>query len=389
MEIQLGIVILAAGKGTRMHSDNPKVLQPMLGEPMLRYVLDALMPLGGTNVWSVIGHGAALVQAVFKDSATRFVVQEQQLGTGHALQTAWPEVEKSGCSHVLVVNGDTPLITPDAMWSFMETALREESDLAFLTLTPDDAASFGRVLRENGKVRAIVEAKDYSEAEYGPCPNEINSGIYFLRAEAVAPLLPQLRNANKSGEFYITDLVGMAVARGLRVSGVAAGNDMNLLGVNTPAELVAAEELLRARLVGRALDAGALVAMPGLVRLGPDAIVEPGAMITGPCELYKRSRVAGGARVASHCYLEDSEVLPGAVVHSFCHLVGARVGENCVAGPFARLRPGTVMGEGAHVGSYVEVKQSRLGKGAKANHLAYIGDAVIGAGANIGAGVIT
>jgi bifunctional UDP-N-acetylglucosamine pyrophosphorylase/glucosamine-1-phosphate N-acetyltransferase len=389
METQLGIVILAAGKGTRMHSDTPKVLQPMLGEPMLRYVLDALSPLGGPNVWTVVGHGAESVRARFKDRQTRFVFQEQQLGTGHALQAAWPELLRSGVSHALVVNGDTPLIPADGMRSFVAAALRDKSDLAFVTLTLEDAGAFGRVVRRNGEVAAIIEAKDYSEAEHGPCPREINSGIYFLRCEAVAPLLPELRNANKSGEFYITDLVELAVAQGMRVFGVNAGSDMHLLGVNTPRELVAAEELLRARLVRKALDAGALIFMPALVRLGPDAVVEPGAMITGPCELYKKSRVARGARIASHCYLEDTEVLEDAVVHSFCHFVGARIGEACIAGPFARMRPGAVMEEGAHLGSYVEVKKSRLGKGAKANHLAYIGDAHVGAGANIGAGVIT
>ena len=389
MEGQLGIVVLAAGKGTRMHSDSPKVLQPMLGEPMLRYVLDALVPLGGASVWTVIGHGADAVQGFFAEGQTRFVVQEQQLGTGHALQTAWPELRQSGVSHVLVVNGDTPLVTTDVMRSFVDSAIREKSDLAFMTLTLEDAGAFGRVVRKNGEVQVIIEAKDYSEIDYGPCPNEINSGIYCLRCDAIAPLLPKLQNTNKSGEFYITDLVGLAVAQGLRVSGVNAGGDLQLLGVNTPAELVAAEELLRARLVAQALEAGAMVFMPSLVRLGPDAILEPGAMVTGPCELYKKSRVARGARVASHCYLEDAEVLEGAVVHSFCHLAGARIGEQCIAGPFARMRAGAVMEEGAHLGSYVEMKKSRLGKGAKANHLAYMGDTQIGAGANIGAGVIT
>ena len=389
METRLGIVVLAAGKGTRMHSDTPKVLQPMLGEPMLRYVLDALLPLGGENVWTVIGHGANVVQALFADAQTRFVIQEQQLGTGHALQTVWPELRRSGVSHVLVVNGDTPLIATDAMRSFVDAAIRQKSDLAFMTLTLEDAGAFGRVVRKDGAVKAIIEAKDYSEAEYGPCPNEINSGIYCLRCDAVDVLLPKLQNTNKSGEFYITDLIELAVAQELRVLGVNAGNDLQLLGVNSPAELVAAEELLRARLVARVLDAGAFVFMPSLVRLGPDATVEPGAMITGPCELYGKSRVAKGARVASHCYLENAEVLEGAVVHSFCHVVSAKVGERCIVGPFARMRPGAVMEEGAHLGSYVEVKKSRIGKGAKANHLAYIGDAQIGAGANIGAGVIT
>lgn len=389
MEMRPGILVLAAGKGSRMHSDDPKVLLPLLGEPMLRYVFDALTPLAGPHLWAVVGHGADSVRAFFTNGPARFILQERQLGTGHALQTAWPEIEKSGVSHVLVVNGDTPLITMEAMRSFMDAALREKSDLAFLTLVPECVASFGRVLRKDGKVAAIVEAKDFTAAEHGPCPREINSGIYLLRCEAVAPLLPLLHNANKSGEFYITDLVELAVARNLVVSGIEGGSNAHLLGVNTPAELAAAEELLRADLVGKALDAGARIHAPALVRIGPDAVVEPGAILAGPCELYKKCRIARGASIASHCRLEDTEVLSGATVHSFCHLVGARIGENCVVGPFARMRPGAVMEEGAHLGSFVEMKKSRLGVGAKANHLAYIGDADIGAGTNIGAGVIT
>lgn len=388
MDINLGTVVLAAGKGTRMLSDNPKVMQPMLGEPMLRYVLDALSPLAAGNLWTVVGHGADMVEAFFAER-TAFVAQKEQLGTGHALQTAWPEVEKSGVSHILVVNGDTPLIATGAMRNFVEQALADKADLAFITLTLENAGAFGRVLRKNGAVSAIIEAKDYDAATYGPCPNEINSGIYFLRTDAIGPLLPKLKNANKSKEFYITDLIEFAVAEGLLVSGIAMGHDMNLLGVNTPAELVAAEELLRARLVRKALDAGALIHAPDLVRIGPDAVIEGGASVTGPCELYKKSLVAKGARVSSHCYIENTEILSGAVVHSFCHLAGAVVGEKCVAGPFSRIRPGTVLEEGAHVGSFVEVKKSVIGKGAKANHLSYIGDATVGAGTNIGAGVIT
>ena len=389
MKMELGVLILAAGKGTRMHSDNPKVLQRMLGEPILRYVFDALTPLSGEKLWTIIGHKADSVRAAFPDSPSLFIVQERQLGTGHALQTAWPELEQSGVSHVLVVNGDTPLITADVLQNFVDAALAEESDLAFLTVTPDDAASFGRVLRKNGHVTAIIEAKDYDAAAYGPCPREINSGIYLLRLDRVAPLLPGLQNTNKSGEFYITDLVALAVAADLRVSGIEGGDDLALLGVNTPPELIAAEEVLRSRFVQRALDAGAFVHAPSLVRMGPDVVLEPGASITGPCELYGQSRVTQGAHLASHCYLENTVILGNAMVHSFCHLVGASIGENCIAGPFARMRPGAVMEEGAHLGSFVEMKKSRLGKGAKANHLAYIGDAQIGAGTNIGAGVIT
>ncbi len=389
MSIRLGTVVLAAGKGTRMHSDDPKVLRRMLGEPMLRYVLDALGPLSPGLLWTVVGHKAEAVRALFNNGETRFVEQKRQLGTGHALQTAWPELMAEKLSHILVVNGDTPLISHESMRNFADAALRGDADLAFMTLTPSDPASFGRVTRKNGKVAAVIEAKDYDETLHGPIPREINAGIYCLRASAVGPLLPRLGCANKSGEFYITDLVELAVAENFTVLGIEAGDDMNLLGVNTPAELAAAEELLRGRIVREALAAGVLIHAPESVRIGPRARVEPGAELTGPCELYGASVVRRGAAVASHCYLEDTELHAGAVIHSFCHLVGASIGSDCVVGPFSRMRPGAVLEEGAHAGSFVEIKKSRLGKGAKANHLSYIGDADIGAGSNIGAGVIT
>ena len=353
------------------------------------YVLDALSPVTPSRLWTVVGFGAETVRAHFTDGTTRFVEQCEQLGTGHALRTAWDAVEEAGLSHILVVNGDTPLISTEAMLSFTRAALAGACDLAFITLTPADAGAFGRVLRKGGKVQAIIEAKDFDESVHGPCPREINSGIYFLRCAAIGSLLARLKNANKSGEYYITDLVELAVGEGLNVEGIEAGNDMDLLGINNPAELVAAEERLRSRLVEKALASGVIVHAPAMVRIGPEAIVEPGAEIVGPCEIMGKSLICRAAKLAPHCFVENTILRSGATVHSFCHLVGAEVGEACVVGPFARMRPGAQMEEGAHLGSFVEMKNSVLGKGAKANHLTYIGDAEIGAGANIGAGVIT
>ena len=384
-----GILILAAGKGTRMYSDTPKVLLPLLHEPMLRYVLDAVMPLAPGKVWTVIGHKADMIASVFNDGATVFIEQKAQLGTGHALQTAWPVLRAAGLSHVLVVSGDIPLISESALRHFVAAAVADNADVAFITLTPADTASFGRVLRKDGEVVAIIEATDYDIRRFGPCPKEINAGIYCLRMDSVAHLVPRLSNANKSGEVYITDVVELAVAEKLRVFGFAAGDDMNLLGVNSPAELVACEEMLRHRIVRHWLDAGVHIHAPHMARIGPKVVLEPGAELSGPCELYGDSAVRRGAAVSSHVYMLDSVIACKARVHSFSHLVGARVGESCIVGPFARMRPGAVMEEGAHLGNFVEVKQARLGKGAKANHLAYVGDADVGENVNIGAGAIT
>lgn len=382
-----GALILAASKGTRMHSDKPKVLQTILGEPMLRFVMDALAPVFGDRVWTVVGHRADMIYAAFAGEDARFVVQEQQLGTGHALQMAWESLRAAGLDRVVVVNGDTPLLATETIDFFLKESA--EADIAFMTLTLPDPGAYGRVVRHNGHVAAIVEAKDYDEALYGPEPSEINTGIYALRLDAVESLLPRLTNANRSGEYYITDLVGLAVAERMNVLGIQCGEDPNLLGVNNPAELIRSEALLRTRLVIGHIEGGVLIHAPETVRISPRATIEPGAEIYGPCEIYGTSRIARGAVVHSHCWLRNAEVESGSEVKSFSHLEGATVGKGCSVGPFARLRPGAVLDEEARVGNFVEMKKARLHKGAKAGHLTYLGDADVGAGANIGAGTIT
>jgi bifunctional UDP-N-acetylglucosamine pyrophosphorylase/glucosamine-1-phosphate N-acetyltransferase len=378
-------LILAAGKGTRMHSDKPKVLQTLLGEPMLACVLEALRPVFGEDVWIVTGHRADLVRAAFPDA--RFVLQEEQLGTGHALMQALPALTEAGCSHVLVVNGDVPLLSEALARHFLAEAMG--ADLAFATTEVDNPGAYGRVVRQGDVVTAIVEAKDYDPALMGPAGNEVNAGMYLCSLSAAARLLPQVSNRNKSGEYYITDLVGLAAAGKYRVRGVRCGRDAALLGVNSPRELAQMEETLRAAIVEGLLEAGVLLHAPAAVRVGPRARVEPGAELTGPCEIYGASLVARGASVASHCVIRDCELAAGAEVRSFSHLEGAVVGPGALVGPFARLRPGAVLEEASHVGNFVELKKARLGKGAKANHLSYLGDAEIGAGSNIGAGTIT
>ncbi|WP_165078934.1 MULTISPECIES: bifunctional UDP-N-acetylglucosamine diphosphorylase/glucosamine-1-phosphate N-acetyltransferase GlmU [unclassified Desulfovibrio] len=383
-------LILAAGKGTRMRSPRPKVLQELLAEPMLAYVLAALRPLFGEpddagGIWAVVGHGAAEVETAFPGLAT--ITQAQQLGTGHALATALPTLQEHGATHVLVVNGDVPLLTPDIVARFLAAA--GGAAIAFASLSLDDAGAYGRVVRSGGDVAAIVEAKDFDPALHGEDTGEVNAGLYLLDVEAVARLLPRINNKNKSGEYYITDLVALGIEEGLSVRGVNCGADESLLGVNSPAELARMEDLLRARIVAKLLESGVTLHAPELVRVGPFAEVAPGAELTGPCEIYGHSRVEPGARIESHCILGDSVVRSGARIRSFSHLERAEAGENTVVGPFARLRPGAVLEPGSHVGNFVELKNARLGHGAKANHLSYLGDAEIGAAANIGAGTIT
>jgi bifunctional UDP-N-acetylglucosamine pyrophosphorylase/glucosamine-1-phosphate N-acetyltransferase len=382
-----GALVLAAGKGTRMHSDTPKVLQRLLHEPLLRYVLDALRPLFGDEVWAVVGHQAEMVRKAFADVPVRFVEQPEQLGTGHALMAALPALEAGGCEGVLVLNGDSPLVTPAILEHFLRRA--EGADLAFACLRLDDPSAYGCVVRRDGRVRAIVEAKDFDPAVHGPATGEVNAGMYRLSLDLAKKLTPALSRENRGGEYYITDLVELALAGGYEARGLDCGSDPSLFGINSPLELAQSEAFLREKIVRELLENGVIIHAPEAVRVGPRARIDAGAELTGPCEIYGASRVAQGARIESHCVLIDSSVEAGAVLRSFCHLDGARVGPNCAVGPFARLRPGALMEEAAQMGNFVELKQACLRRGAKANHLAYIGDAEVGERANIGAGTIT
>ncbi|MDR2801432.1 MAG: bifunctional UDP-N-acetylglucosamine diphosphorylase/glucosamine-1-phosphate N-acetyltransferase GlmU [Desulfovibrio sp.] len=389
---RFGAVIFAAGQGTRMYSSTPKVLLTLLEKPMLGYVQDALDLLCPGRVHTLIGFGADRVRAAFPEREGSFIIQEKQLGTGHALLTALTALDATGDGapeYLLAVNGDTPLVETEILRDFTEKAVGGKNDLAFISLSLCETGSFGLVLRRGEEVAGIVEARDFDETRHGPKGNEINAGVYCFRVEAVRPLLPLLSAGNRSGEMYITDLVGLALNRDLKVRAYRRGEDARLLGVNTPAELSRAEECLRARIVERHLESGVLLRNPGMLRIGPEVVLEKGVEVTGPCEIYGGSRIAAGTRIASHCRLFNAVLERDVDMRSFCHVEDARIGARCVVGPYARLRPGAVMEEDAHIGNFVEMKKARLGAGAKANHLAYLGDAEVGAKANIGAGTIT
>jgi bifunctional UDP-N-acetylglucosamine pyrophosphorylase/glucosamine-1-phosphate N-acetyltransferase len=381
-------VILAAGKGTRMHSDKPKVLQTLLGVSMLDLVAHAAKGVAA-QVLTVVGHGEDQVRKAHPELANGFVLQEQQLGTGHALQMAWERVRASGASHCLVINGDTPLLTPEALEDLLESA-RLGSDLAFLSAVLPEAGAYGRVLRgKAGEVTGIVEAKDYDPDRDGPDTGEVNTGLFCLNVAAMENFLFSITDANRAGELYITDLVALAVEAGLRVHAQRREDAARLMGINSPLELAQAEEILRADIVARLLAAGSILHQGASIVVGPFAVVEPGAELTGPCRVLGSTRIARGARVGAFCQLTDSVVEAGAEVREFSHLESARLEAGAIAGPYARLRPGALLMVNARVGNFVEMKKAVLGPGAKASHLTYLGDASIGAGANIGAGTIT
>ncbi len=402
-------LILAAGKGTRMNSYKPKVLNNLLEQPILSHVLRALRPIFGKNVWTVIGHRADEIRAAYAHEDMHFIMQTEQRGTGHALLQALPQLVEKKAAYVLVINGDTPLVSTEVVHRFMEEVQAHvhenkiaSTEIGFASILVPYANTYGRVVRlgevggvgeENGDVLAIVEAKDYSEEMYGFPTGEVNAGMYMLYVPTLVKLLPMITNKNKSNEFYITDLIQLARKHGHSVRGILCGNTeeegAHLMGVNTLQELIYAEQLLSRSKVKAAIASGVMVHSPECVVLGAEVSLSPGAEIFGPCEIYGKSHVGAGAVVQSHCVLRDAHIDEYAQVLNFSHIQQARVGRKAVVGPFARLRPQTELAEETKVGNFVEIKKATLDKGAKVNHLSYVGDAHVGAGANVGAGTIT
>jgi bifunctional UDP-N-acetylglucosamine pyrophosphorylase/glucosamine-1-phosphate N-acetyltransferase len=383
-------LVLAGGQGKRMGSAGPKVLMRLLGEPMLSTVYQALSSvIPEEAIWTVVGHKWEQVAEAFPEFAPRFVHQQSQLGTGHALVCAHPYLEEIGATHCLVVNGDVPLLPPRSLFELKRQALSQQAELAFLTMRPPDPTGYGRVLRgKDGLVERIVEEKDLDFSREHI--HEVNAGIYWLDLQRTAQYLDRMDQNNAQGEYYLPQLVELIAADGGRVAAVCdEDGGGELLGVNRPRELVRNEEELRRRVVEYWLDRDVILRNPDQVRIGPRARLEPGCEITGPVEIYGGTRIGAWARVDSHVWIADSIVEQSAWIRSFSHLEGAEVKQSAQVGPYARLRQAAVLEPGSKVGNFVEVKKAVLGPGSKANHLAYIGDASVGSGANIGAGCIT
>ena len=386
---ELGYVILAAGKGTRMHSDLPKVLQEVLGKTLLGYVFDALSHVPMSQVWTVIGFRAADVEMTFPQRQEHFVHQAEQLGTGHALMCAWDRVTDGGVSHVCVLNGDTPHVPVDAISDLADACVASGAAMGMLTLRLDNPFGYGRIIRSaDGCVKGVVEEKDFIAADHGGEIHEVNSGVYVFDVNRCSALLGLMDRDNAQREYYLTQMVSLCAAHNLPVVGVPFGSSDLLRGINSPRELVGFEESLRVKIVSGLLDAGVILRNRDSIVIGPDVAIAPGAEIVGPCEIYGKSRIERGAVIASHCWIKDS-VLGPCQVKSFSHIEGSHLRAGAIVGPYARLRPGSDIGEGARVGNFVEVKKSVLHKGAKAGHLSYLGDSDIGPGVNIGAGTIT
>lgn len=363
-------VILAAGKGTRMKSDMHKVLHPIAGRPMLRHLLAAVDMLAPARKVVVVGAGREQIEAAVASEAA-VCVQEPQLGTGHAVQQARAQLE-GFTGDLLILYGDVPFVRPDTMRGMLERLRQDDRPAAVvLGFEPADPLAYGRVIADGGgRIAKMVEYKDANPEERA-C-RLCNSGLLAARAEDLFALLDRVGNANAQGEYYLPDVVNIALAEGRTAAVVRTDDEGEVAGINSRAELAAAEALWQADRREAAMAQGVTLRAPETVffswdtQLGRDVTVEQN-VVFGP-----------GVTVAE-----------GAVIRAFSHLEGAQVGENCEVGPFARLRPGAVLKQGSRIGNFVEMKQAVLGEGAKANHLTYLGDAEIGAGANIGAGTIT
>ena len=389
----IDVVVLAAGRGTRMASSQPKVLQPIAGRSMLQHVLESAAAIAPRRVHLVVGHGSDAVttaaRAICGNALDLHVChQAEQLGTGHAVLQALPGTE--GADQVLVLCADVPLVQPETLARVVAAGNRDAAAPAGVVLTAklSDPTGYGRIKRErSGQLQAIVEHKDATESERAI--DEVNSGIMLWPRSVLADLLPRLGNSNAQGEYYLPDLV--AAARGLGVAVVAerVSDAGEIQGVNDRAQQAQVERLYQRRAADALLAAGVALADParfdcrGQLTVGTDCTIDVDCVFEGVVTLE------AGAVIGPFCHIKDSHIGAGAVVKSHSSLEGARLGTGAQVGPFARLRPGTKLAADTRIGNFVEIKNTQLGEGSKVNHLSYVGDAVVGREVNIGAGTIT
>ncbi|MDN3545129.1 MAG: bifunctional UDP-N-acetylglucosamine diphosphorylase/glucosamine-1-phosphate N-acetyltransferase GlmU [Roseateles asaccharophilus] len=385
----LNIVIMAAGKGTRMKSALPKVLHKLAGKSLLRHVLDTTAGLGAAQRLVITGHGADQVENAVAGPGIAFVRQMPQLGTGHAIQQVVPHLPDSGST--LILNGDVPLIQAETARRLAQACGGDK--LALLTIELADPTGYGRIVRdEQGGVRAIVEHKDASAEQ-----RAIREGYTGMMAAPTAALkrwVSALKNENAQGEYYLTDIVAMAVAEGVPVLGIAAPNETEVLGVNSPLQLADLERRFQRRQAETLMEQhGLRLADPARFDLRGELICGQDVEVDVGCVFEGRVELGEGVRIGAYSVIRNARIAAGARIHEFTHIdgeaAGASVGEGALVGPFARLRPGAELGAEVHIGNFVEVKNSSLARGAKANHLAYLGDATVGERVNYGAGSIT
>lgn len=379
----MSVVILAAGKGTRMYSDLPKVLHTLAGKPMVQHVIDAAKKLGAQRVNLVYGHGGYLLKQTLNDESLNWVLQAEQLGTGHAMQVAAPFFADN--EDIVMLYGDVPLIAVETLQRLRE--VKPAGGIALLTVVLDDPTGYGRIARENGKVVGIIEQKDATEEQRKI--TEINTGILVANSADMKRWLAKLNNNNAQGEFYITDIIALAHQEGREIATVHPQRLSEMEGVNNRLQLARLERIYQKEQAEKLLLAGVMLRDParfdlrGELAHGRDVDIDTNVIIEGKVVLGHRVKIGTGCVIKNAVIGDDCEISPYTVVED------ATLEASCTLGPFARLRPGAELAEGAHVGNFVEMKKARLGKGSKAGHLSYLGDAEIGDNVNIGAGTIT
>ncbi|OOZ39268.1 bifunctional UDP-N-acetylglucosamine diphosphorylase/glucosamine-1-phosphate N-acetyltransferase GlmU [Solemya elarraichensis gill symbiont] len=382
--MKLGVVILAAGQGNRMKSALPKVLHPIAGKPMLSQVIDTAHKLEPDNTTVVYGHGGELVREKITSANLEWVLQDKQLGTGHAVAQAMPHLQS--VDKILVLYGDVPLIRHETLVRLIESSA--DSSLGMLTVELDNPAGYGRIVRdEEGAVSHIVEQKDASPAELAI--HEVNVGIMLINRERLTTWIERLDDNNAQGEFYLTDIIGMAVKEGVVISTARPDDMFEVSGVNDRVQLAELErELQRAR-VQQLMRDGVTVIDParidirGNANVSQDVTLDVNVILDGDVELGE------GVRVGANSILRNCKIAAGTVVKEMCVIEDAIIGESCQVGPYARIRPGTELAPECHIGNFVEIKNAQVARGSKINHLSYVGDATVGEAVNIGAGTIT
>lgn len=388
-DAKLAVVIMAAGKGTRLRSRRPKVLHEVGGKALLSHVIAAASELAeNDDIYVVIGHEAQRVRESVSDSGVQFVEQKEQRGTGHAIQCARESVAKY--SHILVLSGDVPLISAITLQHLMTMHLAEGAAMSILTAVPDNPTGYGRVIRHSAElpeVDAIVEQKALRPGQQEI--REINSGIYAFKTAPLLAHLDKLRSDNPHKEFYLTDMAAHLKTAGEKVVALPATDSSEVLGGNTITELVALDAKMRATIASRLMAAGVTIFRPETCVIDADVVVESDTIIEPFVQLLGNTKIGTECRIRSYSVIENCSLGNNVLILQSCVLEDSSVADGARIGPFAHLRPGSEIGQDAHVGNFVETKKAKLGKGAKANHLTYLGDAEIGAGSNIGAGVIT
>ena len=377
------VIILAAGKGTRMRSTLPKVLQPLAGRPLLGHVIETAKKLNAANIITIYGHGGNLVQQAFAQENVEWVEQAEQLGTGHAVKVTLPVLPTDGVS--LILSGDVPCITEATLKKLLQASA--ETGIGIVTLTVDDATGYGRIVRKNGEIQAIVEHKDANDEQRKI--KEFNTGIYCVNNAKLHEWLPKLSNENAQGEYYLTDIIAMAIADGLSVASVEPELAFEVEGVNDRVQLATLEREFQNNQAKKLMQQGVHLIDParfdlrGHLSVGQDVRIDINVIIEGDCEFGDHVEIGAG------CVIKNSKIAAGTKVQPYSIFDNAVVGENAQIGPFSRLRPGAKLADEVHIGNFVEVKNSSIGLGSKANHFTYLGDAEVGAGSNIGAGTIT